>query len=227
MKHLILWVAVTLLMGCAPGSQRAHVLKGNGQADITIMDFAKPFSLDPLPAGWRHRTFWTRRPMQIDFAVKAGVPALRLETRSTASMLGRYVDFDLAEYRVLSWRWYIEQPITSTADERTREGDDHPARLFLVFRTTGGEERRMEIIWGNRLKAGDYKAIGTFPHYVADGGDNHIRQWRNADVDLRTVYRHIWPDDAPAHLIEIAIFCDSDETHGHTISYFADLKLRR
>jgi hypothetical protein len=39
--------------------------------------------------------------------------------------------------------------------ERTREGDDHPARLFLVFRTPTGEERRMEIIWGNELKAGD------------------------------------------------------------------------
>ena len=41
------------------------------------------------------------------------------------------------------------------------------------------------------------------------------------------VYRHIWPDGAPAHLIDIAIFCDSDETHGHTVSYFADVKLRR
>ena len=32
---------------------------------------------------------------------------------------------------------------------------------------------------------------------------------------------------APGHLIDIAIFCDSDETHGHTVSYFADVKLRR
>jgi hypothetical protein len=37
----------------------------------------------------------------------------------------------------------------------------------------------------------------------------------------------MWPDGTPAHLIDIAIFCDSDETHGHTVSYFADVKLRR
>ena len=41
------------------------------------------------------------------------------------------------------------------------------------------------------------------------------------------VSAHIWPDGAPAHLIDIAIFCDSDETRGHTVSYFADVKLRR
>ena len=142
-------------------------------------------------------------------------------------MLFRHVDLDLSDYRFLTWRWYIEEPIESPLDERTREGDDHPARLFLVFRTAGGEERRMAIIWGTRLKAGDYKYIGKFPHYVADGCDDHIRQWRNEEVDLREVYRHLWPDDAPARLIDIAVFCDSDETHGHTVSYFADVTMRR
>jgi hypothetical protein len=142
-------------------------------------------------------------------------------------MLFRHVDLDLADYQVLIWRWYIEEPIESPLDEHTREGDDHPARLFLVFQTATGEERRMEIIWGNKLKAGDYKYIGGFPHYVADGGDENIRQWQREQVDLREVYRKIWPDGAPAHLIDIAIFCDSDETHGRTVSYFADVKLRR
>jgi hypothetical protein len=127
----------------------------------------------------------------------------------------------VTDYPSLIWRWYIEQPIESPLDERTREGDDHPARLYLVFRTASGEERRMEIIWGNKLNAGDYKYIGGFPHYVADGGNENIHQWRREEVDLIEVYRQIWPDGAPAHLIDIAIFCDSDETHGHTVSYFA------
>lgn len=178
------------------------------------MDFSKPFPLDPLPADWYHRTFWTRGPMQMAFAVRDGVPALRFETRSTASLLFRHVDLDLMDYRFLVWRWYIEQPIESPLDEQTREGDDQPARLFLVFQTATGKERRREIIWGSKLKAGDYKYTAGFPHYVADGGDENIRQWRGEEVDLQAVYRHIWPDDAPAHLIDIAIFCDSDDTRG-------------
>jgi hypothetical protein len=81
---------------------------------------------------------------------------------------------------------------------------------YLV-NTGSRRDRRMEIIWGNKLKAGDYKYIGGFPHDVADGSNENIRQWRSEEVDLREVYRHIWPDGAPAHLIDIAIFCDSDD----------------
>jgi len=43
----------------------------------------------------------------------------------------------------------------------------------------------MEIIWGNKLKAGDYKYVDRFPHYVADGGDDKIGQWLREEVDLQ------------------------------------------
>jgi hypothetical protein len=46
----------------------------------------------------------------------------------------------------------------------------------------------------------------ALPHYVADGGNENIRQWRREGIDLREVYSHIWPDGAPAHLVDIAIF---------------------
>ena len=80
------------------------------------------------------------------FVVKDGVSALRFETSSTASMLFRHVDLDLADYQFLTWRQYME---------------------------------------------------------------------RTAEVDLREIYRHIWPDGAPAHLIDIAIFCDSEDSWPH------------
>jgi hypothetical protein len=161
----LVFIALTFVTACDRGRERTNVVTGDGQPEVTVMDFSAPFSLDPLPAGWYHRTFWTRWPMQTAFAVKDGVPALRFETRSTASMLFRHVNLDLTDYQFLIWRWYIEEPIESPLDERTREGDDHPARLFLVFRTASGQDRRMEIIWGNKLKAGDYKYIGGFPHW--------------------------------------------------------------
>ena len=89
-------------------------------------------------------------------------------------MLFRQVDIDLAAYPMLAWRWFIELPIHSPLDECTREGDDHPARLLLRFITDRGEKRAMEVIWGNRLKPGDYKYIGGFPHFVADAGDDRV-----------------------------------------------------
>jgi Protein of unknown function (DUF3047) len=63
--------------------------------------------------------------MTMAFVVKDGVPSMRFETHDSASMLFRHVDVDLAAYPMLAWRWYIELPIRSPLDERTREGDDH------------------------------------------------------------------------------------------------------
>jgi hypothetical protein len=122
---------------------QGEVLRPDGGRVVTVMDFGRSFPLDPLPSGWKHRRFWTRAPMTMAFAVKDGVPSMRFETHNSASMLFRHVDIDLAAYPMLAWRWYIELPIRSPLDERTREGDDHPARLFLRFTTDRGEKRAM------------------------------------------------------------------------------------
>jgi hypothetical protein len=179
---------------------RRDVLKPDGGPVVTVMDFGQPFPLDPLPPGWKHRKFWTRSPMTMSFGVKDGVPGMRFETHDSASMLFRHVDIDLAAYPMLAWRWYIELPMRSPLDERTREGDDHPARLFLRFATDRGEKRAMEVIWGNRLKPGEYKYIGGFPHFVADAGDARVGRWLDEKIDLGHVLprsgrmrrRHTW-----------------------------------
>jgi hypothetical protein len=168
---LVALIAAAGLIGWHFFGGPGEVLKPDGGPVVTVMDFGQPFPLDPLPSGWRHRKFWTRSPMSIAFAVKDGVPSMRFETHDSASMLFRHVDIDLAAYPMLAWRWYIELPIRSPLDERTREGDDHPARLFLRFATDHGEKRAMEVIWSNRLKSGDYKLHRRFPTL-------RCRRWR-------------------------------------------------
>ena len=86
----------------------------------------------------------------------------------------------------------------------------------------------MEIIWGNQsLRAGDYKVIGSFPHYVANGGRENLGRWHDEAVDLTEIYRTLWGDPGGARMIDIAIFCDSDETGGETVAYVADVRVRR
>ena len=225
---LLLVAAASMLASRDGRRDRREVVTATGGPETVLMDFSTPFPLDPLPPGWYHRTFWTRAPLTYRFAETDGVRAMRFETNSSASMLFRHVDIDLGAYPMLAWRWYIEEPIASTVDERRREGDDHPARLFLAFLTERGEERSMEIVWGNKiLEGGDYKYIRGFPHYVADGGDDHIRQWRDETVDLQAIYASLWHDAAPARLVDIAVFCDSDDTKGHTVAYVAWVKMLR
>lgn len=113
---LLIAVAGAVYLATRP-PERRNVLRANGGAEVVVMDFAKPFPLDPPPAGWWHRTFWTRKAAALSFAVKDGVPALRFATEASASMLFRRVDIDLVAYPVLEWRWFVETPIVSDIDE--------------------------------------------------------------------------------------------------------------
>jgi hypothetical protein len=55
--RVLLFIAVTLVTACDGGRERANVLTAHGEQEVVVMDFSAPFPLDPLPAGWYHRTF--------------------------------------------------------------------------------------------------------------------------------------------------------------------------
>ncbi len=224
-------VALALLACASP--ERVAVLVPDGSASFALMDFARPPSLEPPAAGWHHRTFLRHPPMEISFVARDGRDTIRLRTRDSASMLFRWVDVDLDRYPVLAWDWLVEEPIASETDERTVAGDDHPARLYLTFASGDGDERSMEIIWGNRSpRRGDWKHLRffgllSFPHYTANGGDENAGRWHRERVDMTELYRELWGDPAGARLVEIALFCDTDETGASSTAFFSDVRVEK
>lgn len=138
---------------------------------------------------------------------------------------------ELDRYPGLSWDWFIEQPIDSEIDELTVAGDDHPARLYLGFESASGESHAMESIWGNRaLQRGDWTHLEffgffSFPHYTANGGDENSGRWHHERWNLRDLYSTLWGDPDGARLVELALFCDTDETGAQSTAYFADIRV--
>ena len=198
---------------------------GNGRS-VTVLDPAQPFALEPPPLGWRHRTFWLTPAMKLSFARVDGVPALRCETNAAGSIYGRFTDIDVGRLPLLVWRWRVEVPIPPGHDERVRAGDDHPVRWFVEFRDSERSPHRAEIIWSNgAFKRGEYKYIGSFPHYVADGGDANVGVWRDERADLEQIYRDISRRTDTPRLAFLAIFCDSDNTRTRSIAYTGETRL--
>ena len=233
MRSLPAIFLVAALAACT-GGERRNVLVPDGSSSLTVMEFRQPLSLSPPPEGWYHRKFFRTDPMQISFSTQAGRPSIRLATQGSGSMLYRHTDLPLDGYPILRWDWFVEMPIASEVDELTVAGDDHPARLFLTFRASGGELRSMEIIWGNRrLRAGDWKDLQLswfgrpFPHYVARGGDENAGRWHDETADLRALYRRNWGDARGASLVEVALFCDTDQTGARSIAYFSAVRVER
>ncbi len=225
-QNLIL-LCLGAVLAVAAGARLAYLrdlptnpLTANGETQLVAMDFSKPISLDAPPPGWTHHKFWARPAMKLEFVSKDNVPALRCETQGGGSIFGRWTDIDLSAYPKLTWRWNVETPLASALDERTREGDDHPVRWFLGFADSEGKAHHAEIVWGNKLlHRGDWKVLGTFVHFVADGGDENVGKWRDESADLVAIYRKASGRTDTPRLTELAIFCDSDETGGHTVAY--------
>lgn len=135
------------------------------------------------------------------------------------------MDVPLAELSTLSWRWRVDQPIESDLDEASEGGDDHPLRFYLQFANEAGEGRSAEIIWSNQKYApGEYKVIGSFYHYVANGLDANTRQWHAQTLDLHQLYDDIGGTGEPT-LETLGFFCDSDNTGARSDGMFADIIL--
>jgi Protein of unknown function (DUF3047) len=196
------------------------------------MDFASPPSLEPLTPGWWHLDFITKPKMDISFVEKDKLRTLRCETHGSGSIFGRHTDIDLAAFPTLTWSWLVEQPVIAAIPETESKGDDHPARFLLQFSDSERQEHYMEIIWSNgAFKAGQWKYIHGFPHYVANGGDaksgENTKLWFSEKVNLLELYRSAFKRTDAARLINIAIFCDTDDTAARSIAYFADVKLQK
>lgn len=199
-------------------------LLADGGDSVTVLPFASGFDPDDLPSGWQHRTFWFVPPMALSVTGQQGRPALRCGTDAGGSLLLRDTQIAVTDYPLLKWDWFVEIPITSDVDERTEEGDDHPARLFLRF----ADGTATEIIWGNtKLVAGDEKRIGDFYHLVVRGGAAEVGQWHAETVDLPKIYRDAGGQGSAPVLSNIGIFCDSDNTGAQSVAYFGDVTLSR
>ena len=183
--------------------------------------------LDPknLGPGWRERSFFRVTPANYTLSEQDGTAVLRCTTDNSASILARDTDIALDDLSILSWSWQVTQPIESDIDEATEAGDDHPLRFYMRFSNEQGETRGMEIIYSNRKYApGEYKIIGTFYHYVADGLAENVGTWRDHSVDLRQIYTDIGGTGTP-RIETLGFFCDSDNTGAKSDGMFRNVIL--
>jgi len=209
-----------------PSAESNPIVVEDGAQSVTILPWDTLGDYMDPNLGWVHRQFWAIEPMRVSYGEKNGKNALKCETNSSASILSRTTDIEMGDYPVLAWDWLIDYPISSTVDEATEQGDDHPARLILKMEDREGGEYTFEIIWSNqKYEPGDYKYIGDFAHYVANGLDENTRVWQHQEVNLMEIYREVFGRDDFPILKSIGIFCDSDNTGARSIAYFSDVEL--
>lgn len=178
-----------------------------------------------------------------------GVTVLRADSQSGASGLSRSVRVDPAELPWLRWRWKISN-IIEQADLRTREGDDFPARVYVMFdypldKLPFLERNKLRLaralfdphlpaatlcyVWDGKAPAG---TIATSAYtervkvIVVESGAARARQWVDVERNIARDFRAAFGEEAPP-VSAIAVATDTDNTGTAATAFFGDISFNK
>ena len=218
-------------------------------APVEIGRFRPPARDGAFPEGWEALTF-KKIARHTRYAVVRDGDGWVLRAESDASASGLYhpLDLDAAVYRVLTWRWKVENVLVK-ADARTKEGDDYPARVYVAFRhdpdaATLWERTRdrairlmygqypprgvLNYVWDNRLAPGttlDNAYTDRAKMIVIRSGPALVGQWLTETRDIHADWRRLFGGEPP-RIAGIAVMTDTDNTGERAVAYYDAITLR-
>lgn len=118
LTNLKLWLILT------SGLLQSQALLAN-----TPDELIKPFP-DPSLSSWKETSFVGNTTYNL-VEDQSGITVLKASANKTASVLYKENVIDLTRTPWLEWTWKVESTYESI-NERTRDGDDFPARLYVT-----------------------------------------------------------------------------------------------
>lgn len=191
-------------------------------AAITRIDIGL-FSQNNL-TGWETKSF--KGKTRYALAEESGKTVLKAESSGTASGLYRKVRIDLKRTPVLNWSWKTDR-VFQGVDERTKRGDDYPARVYVVF--SGGiffwRTRAINYVWSSSQPAGTRwpnAYTGNARMVAVESGAKKTGEWvtekRNVLADFRTLF-----GEEPGYVDAVAIMTDTDNSGLSATSWYGDV----
>ncbi|OIO75160.1 MAG: hypothetical protein AUJ57_00615 [Zetaproteobacteria bacterium CG1_02_53_45] len=174
--------------------------------------------------GWKAREF--KGETRYTLVKESGRFVLQADSNNNASGLYREVNIDLARTPFLNWSWKVGN-VLKGIDERTRDGDDYPARVYVVF-SQGllfWRTRAINYVWSSNQPVGSnwLNAFTDNARMIAvESSPGKIGEWINERRDVRKDYRQLFgeePDSADA----IAIMTDTDNSGLSAIAWYGDI----
>ncbi|MGI9039131.1 MAG: DUF3047 domain-containing protein [Gemmatimonadota bacterium] len=146
-----------------------------------------------------------------------------------ASVLLRQVEPDLAAASTLEWRWRVAGSLSENRRERTKEGDDYAARVFVIFGSgeLNADTRALSYVWAaNEPVGSEYGSpfAENVATIVVESGDEHAGVWRMARVDILADYRRVFGREAD-RAAAIALMVDTDNTESRARASFDFIEL--
>ena len=176
-------------------------------------------------SGWTKKSF--KGETQYGLKQEDGGLILLADSRGTASGLVKEQAVDLKLTPILHWRWKMIQ-LPGSRDERTRQGDDYAARVYVIKR--GGlafwRTKAINYVWSaNQTKGAVWENAfaGKNAMMIAVRGKNDSTGvWFEESIDVPEDFKRLYGEEIST-LDAVAIMTDTDNAGGHAIAEYGDI----
>jgi len=192
-----------------------------GAADEKLM--IGRFSAGDLK-NWQTKSF--KGETRYTFDDKSGRRALFADSQGGASGLYREIPVDLNRTPWLNWSWRVDM-VLSGVDERSKTGDDYPARVYVVV--SGGaafwKTRSLVYAWSSYQRVGATwnNAFTSKARVMAlRSGTKDAGRWVSEKRDIRADFRQLFGEDISA-IDAVALMTDTDNSGQSATAWYGDI----
>ncbi|MGD9925189.1 MAG: DUF3047 domain-containing protein, partial [Pseudorhodoplanes sp.] len=175
---------------------------------------------------WESRSF--KGETSYTFATDPEINTAVLKAVADASASGRFrkIKIDLSKTPFLNWSWKVTN-IFPGIDERTKAGDDFPARIYVVVERgiLGTSSLSLNYVWASQHPAGSLwpspftKQVHLF---AIDSGTQTLNKWVRHKRDLRADLKRAFREDI-SEIDAVALMTDADNHGGRAEAFYGEI----
>ena len=155
-----------------------------------------------------------------------GRSVIKASSNGTASALYWMHDVDLNRFPYLSWRWKVDGPVHAL-QERTKEGDDFAARIYVIYRDGWfqWQTKAINFVWSFSSPKGEYwpNPFTDNAMMVSMTSANHTpNKWQTERIHVKDYFTRTFGLDIDK-IDGLAIMTDSDNSAGRATAYYSDI----
>lgn len=175
--------------------------------------------------GWKERAFAGNSTYQLVSTSVGGV--LKGSSDGTASVLYKEESVNVGKTPWLDWSWQVQNTL-APINEQTKQGDDFPARLYVVVRTglLPWNTVAINYVWSSTTEQGSHWPSPYTEKSVmvaVKSGTEGLNEWqyerRNVVEDFKT-YFNMDIDEIDGY----AVMVDADNSKKSATAYFGNIE---
>lgn len=174
--------------------------------------------------GWKERSFSGNTDYRL--VDDGGVEVLRGHTKGQASIFYKEQDVDLDKTPVVSWSWKIAGSFENS-DEKSRAGDDFPARVYVVARVglLPWDTLAINYVWSSKNALGTTWAnpfTDKAMMVVVKSGDADAGKWVTHSRDVASDFETLFGRKI-RKIQGYAVMVDGDNTGSEGTAWFGNI----